>query len=631
MTFWILMFMAGMVQAQDRNKADSLYADSVLPEVRVEASFLERYLDRNQVVAFDSTRLAEAAAYDLAGLLQNQTTAYARQYGPGIATLSLRGTGSNHTAVLWNGLPMQYPSLGTVDFSTVPLLAFDAVELHKGAGGTEFGSGAVGGAVRLRNQRPQGHGFEGRLLSRMGTYGRGLGHHSQMLRLHEAGSRNSWRAGVQYQNDGADYATGAHTESAFATASYYHHPEPEQGHWAAHLWHGHTFRNLPAPEGTADQKARQLDRQSRLALNYESAATSAWRWKATAGYFRDELNYENNVLRSESAAHTVQGRAEVEWRPREGLQLMAGAMPRWVQADVTAYPQAQQRLEWGQYLWSRYQPNRHWLFSVKLRQELISGYDPPLTPSARVQYRFVPNRHVRARLFVRGARSFRVPSFNDLYWPGAGNPDLKPENGRQWEGGTAWDWLHDRHDVHVQLNAYTSRIRNWIQWQPQTGGWQPFNAKQVRHQGMEASFRWRYQPEGAWSVGFQGDYGRTYAEVFESSNPALFPEGRQLMYVPFDTYAGQLRLVRKAFRWTARYSYTGFRYTNPGTPDGYLPAYNLWNFSIAWQPEKADFGPLGANVQLRIDVNNGFNHSYQSYSGYPMPGRNATLNMMVGF
>src|SRR5690606_15669306 len=124
---------------------------------------LEKYAAGQQVIAFDQKLLKDYAGRSLGDLLQQNSGLYLRQYGEGmVASLTIRGTSAGHTAVFWNGLPVNSPSLGQSDFSLIPNGAVDQVAVHLGSTGALYGTDAIGGSVHLNSglRFNQGHQAE---------------------------------------------------------------------------------------------------------------------------------------------------------------------------------------------------------------------------------------------------------------------------------------------------------------------------------------------------------------------------------------------------------------------------------------------------------------------------------------
>ena len=80
------------------------------------------------------------------------TPVYVKNYGRGgLATVSFRGTGASHTQVYWDDFLINSPMLGQVDFSQIPGLFVEEVELYYGGGSLIKAGGALGGGVSLNN------------------------------------------------------------------------------------------------------------------------------------------------------------------------------------------------------------------------------------------------------------------------------------------------------------------------------------------------------------------------------------------------------------------------------------------------------------------------------------------------
>ena len=156
-------------------------ADTIdIPEVTVTASRLWGWQPGQEQGAIDSVQLSLLKTQNLSEALRRQGGVYIRDYGAGnIATAAIRGTSAGHTAVLWNGLPLQDPMLGLTDLSILPLFFFEDVRLSLGGGSSLWGSGALGGAVHLGSSREQPNGMS---LSYQGEGG-SFGYLGQGLRL----------------------------------------------------------------------------------------------------------------------------------------------------------------------------------------------------------------------------------------------------------------------------------------------------------------------------------------------------------------------------------------------------------------------------------------------------------------
>ena len=90
---------------------------------------------------------------DLKSIFKYLNSTIAVQSGPTgqQASVFMRGTNSNHTLVLLNGIPIndQSTTNGAFDFGQDFLFNVQRIEVYKGTAGAHFGADAIGGAVNL--------------------------------------------------------------------------------------------------------------------------------------------------------------------------------------------------------------------------------------------------------------------------------------------------------------------------------------------------------------------------------------------------------------------------------------------------------------------------------------------------
>ena len=84
-------------------------------------------------------------------------------------------------------------------------------------------------------------------------------------------------------------------------------------------------------------------------------------------------------------------------------------------------------------------------------------------------------------VYARGGRAFRAPSFNDLYYPGFSNPNLRPERSDQIEIGTRFNSAA----VRASLVRFDNRIEDLIG--PDFISFAPINVRNARIKGWELS------------------------------------------------------------------------------------------------------------------------------------------------
>ena len=109
------------------------FADSLLHELSVTAH--RRLSDTGvQRTTLDTLVLHQNVALAMSDVLTRHSSLFIKSYGRATeSTAEFRGTSPSHTQVLWNGLKINSPMLGTVDFSTIPAYFVDEANLLHGA------------------------------------------------------------------------------------------------------------------------------------------------------------------------------------------------------------------------------------------------------------------------------------------------------------------------------------------------------------------------------------------------------------------------------------------------------------------------------------------------------------------
>jgi hypothetical protein len=156
--FLLCAALAPHPQTTDQPSRDTLPARQ-LQAITVSAQALLRDQGMQKTV-LDSVALRSDVTGSLAQVLGQNSTLFIKSYGRAtLSTASVRGTSPSHTQVTWNGIPINSPMLGMVDFSTIPAFFIDRVQVYHGPGATSVSSGSLGGAVTLATAQPLENGF----------------------------------------------------------------------------------------------------------------------------------------------------------------------------------------------------------------------------------------------------------------------------------------------------------------------------------------------------------------------------------------------------------------------------------------------------------------------------------------
>jgi vitamin B12 transporter len=124
--------------------------------------------------------------------------------------------------------------------------------------------------------------------------------------------------------------------------------------------------------------------------------------------------------------------------------------------------------------------------TLGLRYDLHSDYNNQLDPRLGVLLRLP----AEVRLRASAGRSFRAPTFNDLYWPAsaytAGNPNLQPETAWNYELGAEKNF---QNLAAIKIAGFYRDVKDLINWAPDANFvWRPSNISDAKIWGAEAEF-----------------------------------------------------------------------------------------------------------------------------------------------
>ncbi|RZJ65004.1 MAG: TonB-dependent receptor, partial [Flavobacterium sp.] len=263
-------------------------------------------------------------------------------------------------------------------------------------------------------------------------------------------------------------------------------------------------------------------------------------------------------------------------------------------------------------IWSGSLLMKHWLspkfrYEVGLRGEVSDVYDSPLLFSFGTNYA-ITNFYT---LKLNASRNFRMPTYNDLYWQGSGDPGLNPETSYQAEIGNEFTFGN----AVISLTGYYIKLRDMLRWIPQGSVWMPENVGRVNTYGGEAVVSWTKEI-GSSRIELNGTYAYTVSNE----------EGKkeQLIYVPFHKATFSLAYSIKNITAYYRYLFNGsVFYTSDNQSE--INAFDIATFGAEYHAN------LFKGIDIGAQVLNAFNKEYQNVATRPMPGRNYNIYMNIKF
>lgn len=235
-------------------------------------------------------------------------------------------------------------------------------------------------------------------------------------------------------------------------------------------------------------------------------------------------------------------------------------------------------------------------------------------------------KHFELSIFYKNI--FRTPTFNDLYYNAVGQVDLNPEKADQYN--IHFGFRHKTEEinpqfVNISIELYHNDVTDKIIAVPRDNIfiWSMVNYGKVRMDGVELTADWRYElnkTKNKMTFDLSAVYNFHYAvDNLKESNTY----GHQIQYTPRHSANAIAGFGFNTLNVAFTSSFVGKRYTmNQNTERNALKPY--WEHSIS-------IGKQFRNFYIKLSCNNITDKQYEVVKSYPMPGRNWNINIKYSF
>lgn len=640
-------------------------ADTVvhrLNEVVVTAKAPERDVIPVQVLSGDE--LKRLNSNSIADALRYFSGVQVKDYGGvgGIKTVNIRSMGTNHTGVVYDGVELGNAQNGQIDLGQFSLDNIESLSLYNGQKSQilqpakDFGSA---GTVYIRTRTPsfkEGETYHARTTVRFGSFD--LINPSANIELRLSKSVNASLSAEWLNSSGKykfryrrvnpagelAYDTTAVRQNGDINATRIEanlHGSLQNGSWTFKAYNYNSERGVPGAivNNVWRRGERIWDTNSFVQAQY-------------SGFF-GRFNTLNNIKYAFYRTHYVnnddkQVKIDNLYKQREVYFSTANVYeitPFW---HVSAsYDFMWNALDADMYGFAK--PDRYSNFisaataldleRLKVQasclgtfiHDVLKGQEAPadkhvFTPAIFLS--FCPlrnNSDLSLRAFFK--KSFRMPTFNDLYYADMGNSKLNPEHVRQYNVGAVYE--HSFKGVfsyfRIGADAYYNKVKDKIVAYPkgQQFRWTMLNLGVVDIRGIDATLQMTFNPWRDLFITMRGQY--TYQKAIDVTNPEDNYYRDQIPYIPHNS--GSV-VVNASWRgWGLNYSwiYVGERYNQQE---------NIrYNYTQPWYTSDVsvskDFAIRQVMLRAQLEVNNLFSQDYDVIINYPMPKRNFRASLTV--
>lgn len=607
-------------------------------------------------------RLEALGAQSVADAVKRFAGATVRDYGGigGLKTVSVRNLGAAHTAVSYDGVTVSNAQAGQIDVGRFSLDNVEELSLAVGQGSDLLQSArayASAGILSIRTQRPIF--AEGKNdVWRARVSGGSFGYITPSLRYaHRFSSRTSVMVEGDYMRaDGIypfilDNGRTETTEQRRNSDIYSWHVEgnlyhtfKDESHLTGKGYFYKSERGLPGSVILYNPTARERlwDENFFTQIAYEKHFSSQWKMRALAKYNHAWNRYEDTNVKYEGGRQVDVHRqdeyyasATVSWQPFTylSLSLAQDGFVNTLHNNIDDSPNPVRLTSLtalnADFRWSG------WHLLVNLTgtyttDEVRSGVTPDdrrhLSPSLSLSWRPWSSEAFYLRALYKN--TFRVPTFNDLYYRRSGNTALRPEDATEYNVGLTWNarpaaWLNS---LSLTVDAYYNKVEDKIVAFPSVYVWRMANYGEVEIHGVDATLSASFPIVSGCEVDVTGAY--TFQQALDLTNPSAKNYKDQLPYTP--RHSGNASVLLKTPWLHVGYNVmaVGKRYfMDQNIPSNEIDGYveHGLTASRSFQLGKA------TTLRLQADVVNLTDRQYEVIKYYPMPGRSWRVGMNLSF
>lgn len=595
-----------------------------------------------------ASRLQLGGAVSLHEALKTFAGISVKDYGGigGLKTVSVRSFGAQHTGISYDGIVVSDAQSGQVDIGRFNLDDVSSLSVEIGGSDDIFRSArlaAAAGVLNIVSLRPvlDSTGIQVTAQMRMASFGTVNPYFSIRHRIGRPWTANAWMSMISSQGDYpftlyngslVTQETRLNSDVRSITAEY-----ALYGPVDFRLSYHGSERGLPGSVilYTQNPTERLWDHDFRASGRYENSISQDLRFKADLSYNLSHNRYlddkptypephDDRYLQHETSLNAV-----AMWSTAELLSislsedLVVNALESSIPGSVdpvreTSYTALSAKFGRGNLTAVGTILATMYAEQARIGDHKSSGVR--VSPSASISYGIGD-----FRLRVSARESFRMPTFNDIYYPRIGNRNLAPEKAWQSNFGLTWAGDIEGMCISATADAYCNLVRDKIVAIPGLFTWSMRNVGRVFMSGADLTADIMTKATGGLTTDVRATYSYQYA--VDITDPQAKNYRHQIAYTP--RHSGSLSMLLGT-RWM-NIGYTlqavGERYSLAQNTAAYLVS-SYCDHTVSASHD-IHFGK--AKAKISADVMNLADINYEIIKYYPMPGRSYRLTIKITY
>jgi outer membrane cobalamin receptor len=594
-----------------------------------------------RVISYESIQRIQGTT--VADLLHIANGIDIKDYGAigGMKNARFRGLSTENVLLLINGSPINDAQYGSVDLSLLPLDAIDRMEVSYGGSSALYGGNALGGVVNIITRRASDK-IHARALEEVGSFGARRISAELQGRVFGVGMLT----GISREIGDDYFPFFLHRQNAADTMLYRSNADYQRTHifvnsdyqYAEDIVLNTSVQYVKFERGvpgsiTLPSLARQNDEVFRAMVSSNIRITENILFTTNEIYnhsnelYREPSDYSPTDLLYQSRSYSMN--SQIEWSPVVWDRLIGGIEYSENRLNVKGtswgFPLLMNsvRVQKSSYISNEiiFQDDAKWFDRLMLYQTIrYDDYsdvkDAAFSPKLGVNLRV--NRLYDVHIRSSWGKNFRIPTFNDLYYPNYSNSHLAPERSTAFDAGIVGSLERSGRQV-LEITYFDINTLDKIALD---ANWLPYNIGKTKNSGLEIRYNY-HSLDGMVDAYFGFTFIDAVKKDRQSATDSTY--GRRLPYVPKSMGTFGVSFETEIGRININQTITSLRYTNSDNNIS-LSAYALTDVNFM---KKISIPYI--QLEMRCAVSNVFDVDYQAVEGYPMPGRAYKVSMCVAY